>query len=124
MRKSSQLFFWNLTKGPVIGYVESVRSTGVFFKHIEIGIRETSSKMANGDVLYYSLSKHDIGDVLYETAMLAMKERKPATFITENDFLGLPTHGYTGCTHEPWYVSDININNGLTDITTTTKVFQ
>ncbi len=85
--------FWTLSKGTKVGYIESIYRDGFIFSTDYITFRETSSNLAQGDVLELSTSL--ISRETKETMKLAKRMRQ-RTFVSieySQHFVGSPLNG-------------------------------
>lgn len=67
---------WTISQGKDIGYIESVKKTGFFWKHNEILFRHTSSNLANGVLFNISLH-YMISNPKLSNLSKFMNDRKP-----------------------------------------------
>lgn len=98
--------FWTLSKGTKIGYIESIYKDGFIFQTDYITFRETSSNLAQGDVLELSTSL--ISRETKETMKLA-KRMRHRTFVSIEysvHLMGSPLNGDIGY---PMYLHHIDV---------------
>ena len=121
MRVSSPSCFWNIFRGPVVGYVESVGRVGFIFKHTSMRVRITSSNVAKGELILVSLSKYGNETELLKKATQAVETRTPVLIQAETDYIGSPHVGYIFGESNPNYAVTLELQSGLVDTSILTR---
>lgn len=113
--------FWTVGRGTVTGYVQQIRTRGLFFKHREIVIKESINSRSEGNRLPISLEKmsDEKRKKCYELARDSIKNGDRVNVKYRGEMLNFPWYSnmcgfynkYTGGDEPNYFCEDVKASS-------------